>query len=362
MIRSAKPVLSAAAGLLAGFVTPEGAKAGELSWEKLAPLPTEEGFAGGFAGVASGVLLFGGGTNFADRPPWEGGQRTWHRHLYALKSPDSSWIRVGELPRAIGYGASVSVSEGLVLLGGADAQRHYADVWLVRWDGATARFEALPDLPRPNAYSNAVLLGRVIFLASGIATPVEQTSEKALWQFDLDDAESGWKALPPWPGSARVMAPMAVIGREILIFSGKSVDPTTPSECAYLTDGWAFNTETGIWRNLAPIPFPASAVPSPAPITSDGRMLVLGGNDGELARIPPGPERPNFPQETMIFDPHANSWTRGAALPFAQKVTPVVRWNDKWVVVSGELQPGIRTLSAWAGGEASKASADSELK
>jgi hypothetical protein len=50
----------------------------QLYFERLPDLPAADegsaqiGLAGGFAGVHHGVMIFAGGANFPDAPPWEG--------------------------------------------------------------------------------------------------------------------------------------------------------------------------------------------------------------------------------------------------------------------------------------------------
>lgn len=324
-----------------------------IQWEEIAPLPVEEGFAGGFSGVTGEVLVFAGGTNFAGTPPWKGGTKVWYSDVFVLESPMGSWIPASNLPRPLGYGASVSTTEGMILIGGCDENRHYADVLLLRWDGSRLRTERLPNLPVPTAYCAAWIHDRVIYCAAGTPDLSNKSTEKPFWYLNLDDLKSGWQLLPPWPGPARMMPVMAGYRDEVFLFSGKAVDPDVPAESAYLMDAYAFNIYTKTWRKLASMPFPASGAPSPAPVTEEGKVIVLGGNDGSLGKIPPyNPpykKRADFPREPFIYDVKQDFWTHGPELPFAQKVTSVANWHGQWIVTSGEIQPGIRTPTTWSG-------------
>lgn len=337
--------------LVVGLITGTTASAlaeSSLRWQEWAPLPLTEGFAGGFAGVSNDALIFAGGTNFAGRPPWEGGTRIWSDHIYVLTGSEGIWQSSGKLPHALGYGASVSTPDGLVIIGGCVNDKPVDEVWLLRWDGRSIQTEPLPPLPLPTGYCSAVLQGRTIFC---VASPIDASTKvgaRKFWRLNLDRLSEGWSDLAPWPGAPRTMAVMAVSGEEIFLFSGKAADPALPADQAYLTDAFAYHVAKGTWRTLAPLPFPASAVPSPAPVV-DGKILILGGNDGSLARVPPGPQRPDFPSTVYEYDVAGNSWQLGAALPFSQKVTPVVPWREAWIVVSGERQPGLRTNTVWAG-------------
>ena len=113
-------------------VTVTGAVA---SWQQLAPLPAppgealQEGIAGAFAGTLGGKVIVAGGTNFigaranAADGRWyahEGLVKGWRTEIYALG--EGGWSIAGRLPEGLGYGASFSLPEGLLVVGGEDGQ------------------------------------------------------------------------------------------------------------------------------------------------------------------------------------------------------------------------------------------------
>src|SRR5262245_38835917 len=98
-------------------------------WKQLPALPDVEGFAGSYAGVSHGALLFAGGANFPDKKPWDGGKKVWYDTVYVLERPNGTWEVAGKLPRALGYGVSVTHGDGVVCAGGSDRDRHYSDVF-----------------------------------------------------------------------------------------------------------------------------------------------------------------------------------------------------------------------------------------
>jgi len=134
-------------------------------------LPDAEGFAGMFAGVSGETLLVAGGANFPDRRPWEGGTKAWYDSIYALSPGGGEWSQAGKLPRPLAYGVSIQTDRGVLCAGGADAQRHYADAFLMQWKSGAAGFEPLPALPQPCAYSCGAVLGKVAYVAGGTADP-----------------------------------------------------------------------------------------------------------------------------------------------------------------------------------------------
>src|SRR5205807_99872 len=99
------------------FAISTRAAAFHLEWRELPPLPDPIGFAGTFAGVSSGALLVGGGANFPDAMPWEGGKKVWYDSVYVLPKPAGQWIAGFKLPRALAYGISVSTKDGVICAG-----------------------------------------------------------------------------------------------------------------------------------------------------------------------------------------------------------------------------------------------------
>lgn len=123
---------------------------GQPAWSSLPPLPPrpgedrQEGLAGAFAGHADGVLLVAGGTNFAGSQAraaaghWyahDGLVKRWNADIYAFL--DGRWIIAGTLPQGLAHGASFSLDQGLLLVGGQDqTSAAQARTLLLRWRGA----------------------------------------------------------------------------------------------------------------------------------------------------------------------------------------------------------------------------------
>ncbi|MCX7827210.1 MAG: galactose oxidase, partial [Verrucomicrobiae bacterium] len=136
----------------------------QLHWQQLPPIPDREGFAAPIAGVSNGALIVAGGANFPDKKPWEGGRKRWYDTAFALERPDGAWRGGLKLPRPNAYGVSLTTPDGIVSIGGADAERHLRDVFLLAWNGAGLTTKPLPSLPKPLAYSCGALLGQTIYV------------------------------------------------------------------------------------------------------------------------------------------------------------------------------------------------------
>jgi N-acetylneuraminate epimerase len=123
-------------------------------WKELARLPApasatvQEGVAGGFAGQVGGTVLVAGGANFpgaranSEAAKWyahEGLTKTWRDEIYALA--DGKWSQAGTLPEPLGYGASFSLPDGVLIVGGEDGKgTARTEVRLIKWDGSAVSF------------------------------------------------------------------------------------------------------------------------------------------------------------------------------------------------------------------------------
>ncbi|MCQ2372229.1 MAG: hypothetical protein MJ058_09305, partial [Akkermansia sp.] len=105
----------------------------ELEWKRLAELPDAEGWAGMFAGVSEGVLIVGGGANFPEKPLWEGGPKRWTDRLFVMEPGNPGWRDATPLPKPLGYGATASLPQGMMLIGGSSAGGALADCYMLTY-------------------------------------------------------------------------------------------------------------------------------------------------------------------------------------------------------------------------------------
>lgn len=111
-------------------------KSGAALWNDMAPLPApkggalQEGLAGAYAGKVGDTLVVAGGANFDGARArslsgqWyahEGFPKKWNGQVYAKL--EGGWKEVGQLPVASAYGASFTLDEGVLIVGGEDSER-----------------------------------------------------------------------------------------------------------------------------------------------------------------------------------------------------------------------------------------------
>jgi N-acetylneuraminic acid mutarotase len=325
------------------------ALAADLRWQPLADLPDPEGFAGSFVGVAGGSLILAGGTHFPDKMPWVGGIKVWYDDVYELKSLKSSWSKIGKLPKPNGYGLSLSMEDGLICLGGGDARANFSDVFRLQIQDGKVVTQSLPALPKPCAMMAGVNLGSVIYLCGGIVNPTDTAALTSFWSLDLQNLAAGWQTLPPCPGPARILASMGAANGAVYLFSGASLKPGPDGKAQreWLQDAWSYVPKKG-WQRLADLPRVAVAAPGPAPFLN-GRLWLLGGDDGALVNFEPKAKHPGFPRSVQAYDPSQNRWFVEASLPFSIVTTPAVMWQNGLIIAGGEIRPGKRTNAVWWG-------------
>lgn len=317
-------------------------------WTELPPIPDQEGFAAPFAGVHGGALIVAGGANFPGARPWEGGTKVWHDQVYVLDRPDGVWRKAGTLPRPLAYGVSLSAPEGVICVGGSDAERHHADVFWMRLDADGAPvFEPLPPLPLPCANMCGALLGRVVIVAGGIEKPDATRALHQVWTLDLDAVSAGWREIEPWPGRERMLAAAGALDDSFYLVGGAALTTGADGkpEREWLRDAWRLTPGKG-WRRIADPPAISVAAPSPMPEHA-GRLLLIGGDDGSQVLASPQEHR-GFPTAVFGYDPAKDQWSPAGRIPRGLVTTSALVWRERIVIPGGEIKPGIRSTEVWA--------------
>jgi solute:Na+ symporter, SSS family len=331
----------------------------QLNWEELPPIPDKEGFAGMYTGVSGGALLCMGGANFPDRMPWQGGKKVWYDRIYILEKGATSWRLASEkLPRPIAYGVSVTYDNRIILAGGSDATRHYADVLTVVYENGKILFDTLASLPFPLANMTGALTGAHLFIAGGhsSADALPLNSFLAL-DLSAERKVQKWASLPPWPGPARMQAVSASLQNKFFLFSGIDLleKGNGETERIILKDAYQFTPGEedflkGEWIKLSGMPRGVAAGASPAPTLGSDHILFPGGLDGKTAQHKNPATFPGFVTDLLAYHVKSDKWLNfGELPPNSTRVTlPAVKWGQKWVVINGEVGPGKRSSKVFA--------------
>ncbi|MGC3971457.1 MAG: hypothetical protein QM775_30190 [Pirellulales bacterium] len=326
-----------------------GSENQSVEWQRLPDLNDPRGFAGQFVGTIQSKLVLYGGTNFPDKPVWDGGIKGWYHDAFVLDDPKSEWRKIGKLPeaRAVGYGVSISTDEGILCIGGATATEHLTDVFLLGLDGDKLTTRDLPNLPAPNAYMSGAQIGSVIYVAGGLAKPDHIRTMRTFWSLDLKNLDAGWQVLEPWPGNARMLAVTAAVDGKFYMSGGTDLwpGPERKSVRAYQNDSYCYTPGQG-WKKIASAPTGIVAAPTPA-VVDGTKIIVFGGDDGSRLGHRPPQAHPGFPKSVYTYDTAADKWERIGEAPFVPVATPIVKWHGGYVTASGEIRPAVRSREVW---------------
>jgi SSS family solute:Na+ symporter len=321
-----------------------------LSWSLLPALPNPIGYGGPFVGSHKDALIVAGGANFPTAPPWQGGSKVWHANTWVLSKSNAGWQPAKALPRPLAYGATVSIPSGIVLIGGLDSERCYADVLLLQWNSDRKQIEtvALPNLPRPSGFHSAAAIGKRIYVAAGQATSDPCTAKQDFWVLDtnVEAAQQGWETLPSWPGTARIKTVAATQKRGdsagFYLFGGECATRNASGEIdrSYPRDGFRYDPASNTWSKVAPSPMSVAA--ACATPLGQSHILVFSGAPGPGAELPPA-ERPTFSTTVHAYHTITDTWVATSDMLTGVVTTGVTWWDNQIVIASGEVRPGIRT-------------------
>ena len=315
-----------------------------LEWKQLADLPDVEGFAGSYAGVSNGALIVCGGANFPEKPLWEGGPKRWTDRVYVMPEPGDGWRDATPLPKPMGYGATASLPQGMMLIGGCNAEGTYADCYLLTYADGDVACRAVAPLPVPLTGHTAAVMGGKVYVQGGSLRPGEQDAESRLWVYD--PAADTWSEGPALPGRGRFLQQMATIGHTIYVLGGIGLKDGEDGKMQrdMLTEAWSYSAETG-WRRLAHLPHFCAAAPTPAPVIG-GKIYLLGGDDATVKGFTPL-NHPGFHNQSLCYNPATNTWADAGTIAAARAVLPCVFWRGMAVIVNGEQRPGKRSNQVW---------------
>jgi len=348
----------------------------EVSFNSLTPLEVSarQGVSGHFSGTFGNELLVAGGCNFPDTPAAEGGEKRFYDDIYVLTNPlkeGSRWQKAGKMHCALAYGASVSVPEGVVCIGGTqDGKKSENAVFLLQISAnGKVKEQPLPALPVALDQMAAAYGSGYLYVAGG------QSHGKASFAaFRMKYTEQGkagnWERLPDFaaanPENARIQ-PCAVVqngstGPRFYLFGGFS--PVTQKT---QTDGIAYDIKSATWTRTSPI-LPSgkgavtTALSGATAVTSGfSSVLFFGGVNKQVfeqALAAPSadylthvPEWYKFGNRILVYQTITDAWTfidqderlarAGASVaPFKD-----TEGNLHWLLVNGESKPGMRSAA-----------------
>ncbi len=340
------------------LLVPIGAAHAGIEWRDLPAMPEGTGMGGAFAGEIDGTLLVAGGAHFPSGMPWDGGPRVVETSVLALDPGAEEWRPAGTLPAPRGYGVSIQGHQGLLLIGGSDADGVFDDCWLVTLVDGQAVVDEFPSLPTPLASMAGARIGHIVHVVGGITDPAATTAENRHFLLDLNNPAGGWTEGPPLPGPGRLLPVAGARDGALYVFSGAALSAGEDGGPVreYLSDAWRYRPATG-WEQLEDTLFPAVAAPTPAPAVGASHLLVIGGDDGSLVGFQPRTAHPGFPGRLQAFNTITGRWSDAGQLPENMTVpvtATLVESGREWIIPTGEARPGVRTTQVIAGSPVSE--------
>jgi len=183
-------------------------------------------------------------------------------------------------------------------------------------------------LTGPRTYAQAVALanGEVLLVGGMDRDRTPMTNGHA----EILDPRTGTVRLDPAPRIARLWQSLTTLRNDrILVIGG--TERRDDGDWYALAYAETFDPWTGRWRDVSA---PAIARSDHAAVLlRDGRVLVIGGNDG-----------PKWVRQSEIYDPATDTWSRAAPLPVGRTRFTAATLPDGRVLVAGGLeQPGPAT-------------------
>lgn len=320
---------------------------GPLKWTELPELPNELGVAGPYVGVHDDALIVAGGANFP-RPVWEN-DKQWVDEIHVLVDTGKglAWKDGGALPLPIAYGASVSTSNGVVCLGGSNAETVFADVIQLNWNGKSIQTNTLPSLPTPCAYGQAAMIGQTVYLCCGQTATGLESATNALWSLDLSQrgAALAWKKEEPLPGATRAFNMVAAQHNGfhdcLYVFGGRRQNKA--GEVEFLRDVWEFNPTSRTWRQRHNAMDDLMAGTAMAVGQSHVMVTSFANSENFFLADELKDDHPGFPKYAWSYHTITDSWTPAGKTPAAHVTTNPTMWDGDMIIASGEVRPRVRS-------------------
>ncbi|MEZ4771974.1 MAG: sodium/solute symporter [Bacteroidia bacterium] len=329
------------------------------------------GYAGMLGGAHNDVIIAAGGANFPNGLPWEGGGKVWSEAIYILEG--NQWRRSSTtLPMPLAYSASVATKDGIVCIGGENQKITSAKVLLLSYNPSAKEVEiaVYPDLPEPLAYTSAVVADDFVYVVGGKNA---QKSTQSFYRLNLTEKRV-WEKLPDFPGSPRAVHCLAVqetsTNKKLFVIGGR--DQVAGKKSQPLTHYLSYDLKAQVWHDEGELLIdgkPRVLMGAFAESMGSMHLMVYGGSDevlfDELENIAIQLEHetgdtirkelesrrnailnhhPGFSKDILAYNTITGKWFVYDTHPTPIPVTALAfKDKERFVIVSGEISPGIRT-------------------
>ena len=370
--------------------TPRDNAYNSVTYRSLPPLRVggAEGVSAPFAGSLGPNLIVAGGCNFPDVPAARGGQKRFYSDIYELphaaQASNEEWHKIGQLPRPLAYGVSVTVSHGVVCVGGtSDGKKSSALAYLLHTDRHHRLLvDSLPSLPKALDNMAGAFGGGYIYVAGGLS---DGKTTNAAYRLRYPGGRR-WERLPDFPGRPRVQPAAAVQNgatTQCFYLAGGFAPSTDAERAVAHTDALCYNPQTRQWTRTVPITpegrEPLTLAGAFATTSGCAHIVFVGGVNKE--RFEAAVNRPQqiaeaelayekyrtqaalayldslrteaasymlypaewyrFNAELVIYHTITDTWVTESHSPLlARAGAAFIPCGKEWIVVGGETKPG----------------------
>jgi cyclically-permuted mutarotase family protein len=329
------------------------------------------GYAGMLGGVHNGVVLVAGGANFPNGLPWEGGEKVWSKNIYILEN-DQWRLSIKELPIPLAYSASVSTEKGILCIGGNNAEYTSDKVLLLTYNSSTkdVKISEYPTLPEPLAFSSAVVVDDFLYVVGGKNA---ESSTNSFYRLNLKEVKT-WERLTDFPGAARALHCSAIqetqTNKKLFVIGGRNEVGGQKSQTP--TNYLSYDLKEQTWQDEGHLEIkgkPRVLMGASAETMGSMHIMIYGGSDEVLFNeledisLQLGDEQNDtiinnlksrrdtilnnhtgFSKDILAYNTITKKWFVYSSLETKIPVTALsFKSNDDFVIVSGEVSPGIRT-------------------
>ncbi len=345
-------------------------------------------YAKGVSGAVAGILfdetskkeylILAGGANFPHKPASESGKKVYYNQIYAydLSQANAEWIEVGILPQANAYAGFTSYNNALYVVGGASSNGASDRAYQIKLQNKKAIIKELPRLPYKFTDAKLIRFKEQFYLLGGSTNGV--MSNKML---SLKDKSKTWQEEKAYPHSPYLKT-LAISDKDYLYLWGSFPHEEYGRAEEFLDSPYLhkYNPNTKEWESDAIEDDELSYLPSfgggmayynekedvlvflggvnkerflPALKRGEALAKALKENDESLIKqykkeIKDYLNQPvtwhNFNQKAYRFNKQELYFEQGASKKaFARADACLVKHGNQFLIIGGELKPGIRT-------------------
>ncbi|MEO6003948.1 MAG: kelch repeat-containing protein [Opitutus sp.] len=235
------------------------------AWEKLPDLPAPNG--GFVAGETDGKVVVVGGTN------WQSEQKAWLSTVHQFDPATSTWTTLDPLAEPLAYGIGGKSDGAFVVVGGTTGQHPWPG--LIRIARGRVTVSNSGGLTQPAVVGAGGVINDEL-IAVGGADDAANVKGLGRATTALNVKTGAARTLAEYPGPGFGVAASAVISGELFLFAGVKWDAAT-NAIANFSEAYAFSVSQNRWRALKPYPLSARGVTA---VALDDHHIYLAGGYG----------------------------------------------------------------------------------